>query len=128
MKIAMISLAVGATLSTAPVAAQAADPVASYIDDGFALMDANRNGQVDRAEFAAFMRTRLAKQAQQLDTAFAEIDQNRDGKISKAEAGKVPDLAENFAEVDSNADGGIDKSELRTAAAQAQMQEAGLEK
>lgn len=125
MKIIMLVATLGAASIAASASAQA-DPTRAYIDAGFAMMDGNKDGRVERAEFETFMKARLARQAQRFDAVFVELDANKDGRISRKEAAAVSGLAENFAEVDVNGDGNVDKTELRTAAAQAQMQDAGL--
>lgn len=115
MKMQMF-LAALALASTAAGAQQAAvDPSQAYIDSGFAAMDTDKNGQIDRAEFTRFMQARLEKQRASFDDAFAKLDKNGDGKISKAEAAVLQPLAENFAAVDTNSDGAISKDELRAA-------------
>lgn len=105
----------------------ATDPTQAYIDAGFTGMDADGNGQVDRAEFDRFMRARLAEQQASFNAAFAELDKNGDGKISKAEAGVLAPLAENFAAIDTDRNGAIGVDELRSAmlAAQAEKGPAG---
>lgn len=112
-----------------PVATQAqqpaSDPTEAYIAAGFAAMDTDKNGQVDRTEFEGFMRARLAKQHESFDTAFAQLDKNGDGKISRAEAAALPPLFSNFAAVDTNGDGNITKDELRAAMLKSQAQGAG---
>ncbi|MCC2978282.1 hypothetical protein LK533_16655 [Sphingomonas sp. PL-96] len=120
-----IAMLCGTLLATAATA-QTDARTKAYIDAGFATMDANRDGKVDRSEFDRFMRIRLARQAQQLDSAFAGLDTNQDSGIDPSEAAVLPQLADNFAAVDADNSGKISKGELRAAAAAAQAQEAGF--
>jgi Ca2+-binding EF-hand superfamily protein len=101
--------------------AQAGDPMKAYIEAGFAGMDTNKDGHVDRPEFESFMRARLARQSTEFDAAFGEIDKNRDGRVSPAEARINAELAKNFKALDQSADGFLAKDELRAALIAAQM-------
>ncbi len=120
-----IALATFAVLSATSVSAQTADRTKAYIDAGFATMDANKDGKVDRAEFDRFMRARLARQAATFNSGFAQLDRDANGSISKAEAAANQQLAENFAQVDTNRSGSISKEELRAAMIAAQANEIG---
>lgn len=123
----LTAAAIALAAPAAALAAPAADPVKTYIDAGFAAMDANRNGQVDRAEFDRFMRARLAQQAKAFDAAFAELDKDGNGRIDRTEAAANPVLLDNFAQMDADGDGGLSKDELRAAAIAAQAAGAGAE-
>ena len=123
MKIQMFLAAVAVT-STGAGAQAAIDPSQAYINSGFAAMDTDKNGQIDRAEFERFMRARLEKQRASIDDAFAQLDKNGDGKISKAETAVLQPLADKFATVDANGDGTISKDELRAAIQASQAQAA----
>lgn len=122
-----IAAAAAVAIPAVAAAAPAEDAVKQYIDAGFAAMDANRNGQVDRAEFDQFMRARLARQAAAFDTAFRQIDKDGSGKVDRTEAAANPALLENFDHIDTDRDGGLSKDELRAAAIAAQAAEAGAE-
>ncbi|HEX7854418.1 MAG TPA: hypothetical protein VF503_12055 [Sphingobium sp.] len=124
-----MKILIAATVAfAAPAAAFAQDAATkNYIDGAFAVMDTNKDGQVNRAEFEVFMQARLARQAQAFDAGFAAIDKNSDGGINKTEAAANPALLENFAQVDANADGRISKEELRNAMLAAQAAEAGAQ-
>lgn len=124
MKNVFMSLALMAVTSSVAFAqTPAANPTQTYIDAGFAAMDADRNGQVDRGEFDRFMRARLAKQQASFESAFAKLDKNADGGISEAESAALPPIAENFAVIDTDRNGSIDKDELRSAMLAAQAQQ-----
>ncbi|KMS51977.1 hypothetical protein V474_02710 [Novosphingobium barchaimii LL02] len=108
--------------------AQTDDAFNTYVDAGFAAMDTDKNGNVDRTEFAAFMRKRLAQQGAEFDAAFTKLDKNADGSLSKAEAAAGnPLLAEHFSEVDTNKDGALSKDELRAAMIAAQTSQAAAQ-
>lgn len=114
-------VALAIAVPVAGVNAQAADATKAYVDAGFAAMDTNKDGNVTRAEFGAFMRARLDRQAAEFDAAFKQLDSNADGKITQAEASAGNALlAAHFAEVDANHDGNISKEELRSAMLAAQ--------
>lgn len=96
----------------------------AYVDAGFAAMDINNDGKVERSEFNTFMRGRLERQAAEFDAAFAKMDSNSNGTLDKAEAmAGNPLLSENFALIDSNKNGALSKDELRAAMIAAQSQE-----
>ncbi len=117
----MIITALAALAALNPAAAPAdTDPVAAYIDAGFAAMDLNADGRVERAEFDRFMRDRLGRQREEFEAAFAAFDKNGDGQISKAEARANKALAENFASIDADGSGGISTDEIRSALVAAQ--------
>lgn len=124
MKILIATVA----LLAAPAMAHAQDAATQqYIDGAFAAMDGNKDGKVDRAEFATFMKARLARQAQAFDEAFASLDTNGNGSIDKAEAAKNATLLENFATIDADGNGALSKDELRSAMVAAQAAEAGAQ-
>lgn len=68
-------------------------PRAAYItvqDQEFRKMDADRNGQVTRAEIEAFQRAAAVAEAQQRNRAlFAQLDTDRNGQISPAEFARL---------------------------------------
>lgn len=110
-----ISLCILASIAS-PVLAQAADPTRAYIDSAFSRMDADANGQIDRAEFERFMTARIARQKARFDAEFDAADTNKDGRIDRDEAAAAnPLLADRFDDVDSNADGFVTAAELRVA-------------
>jgi Ca2+-binding EF-hand superfamily protein len=97
----------------------------AYIDGGFAAMDANHDGKVDRAEFGRFMTARLRRQAVAFNAAFAGADKDRDGKLDRREAAANPALTQHFAAIDTNKDGRLSKEEVRAALIAAQATEVG---
>jgi Ca2+-binding EF-hand superfamily protein len=116
----------------------------------FALIDANHDGFVNKAEVDALIAQREAKIQQRADhfdpsKIFARLDTNNDGKITQAEAeavrnariaakGGKPAKANGaafgglFAKADANKDGAITRAEFDSAAAQmhARMEQAGM--
>ncbi|HEX7871422.1 MAG TPA: EF-hand domain-containing protein [Sphingobium sp.] len=124
----LIAAAIAALSLPGLAAAQApADPVKTYIDAGFAAMDANKDGRVDPAEFDTFMRARLARQGTAFDQAYSAIDKNGDGRIDRKEAAANGDLLANYDAIDANGDGVLAKDEIRSAAIAAQAAEAGAQ-
>ena len=69
-------------------------PRATFIttmDGEYRKLDANKDGQVTRAEVVAYQRSALAGQIlQRQRTAFAALDSDRNGQISPAEFTKLP--------------------------------------
>jgi Ca2+-binding EF-hand superfamily protein len=116
----------------------------------FAIIDANHDGFVSKAEVDALIAQRDAKVQQRADhfdpsKMFAKLDTNNDGKITQAEAEAVrnariaakggkpakangPAFAGLFAKADANKDGAITRAEFDSAAAQmhARMEQAGM--
>ena len=96
---------------------------------GMAMLDANKDGVIDRAEAAKF--PKFAQHFDQLDKnrdgridaserpqfkghrggGMAMLDANKDGVIDRAEAAKFPKFAQRFDQLDKNRDGRIDASE-----------------
>nr|WP_246023001.1 hypothetical protein [Lysobacter terrigena] len=97
---------------------------------GFAKLDANGDGVIDRAEAA-----KVPQFAQKFDTfdtnkdgridanerpkhegrgGLAKLDADKDGRLSRAEAANSP-FAAKFNEVDANKDGFVDREEMRAA-------------
>lgn len=119
--------------AAAPVAAQAqgqAEEVPSKaelqktLDDNYARMDSNKDGNLTRAEVEAAQSVAL-KQAQQLvdqrmAQEFAKLDANKDGQVSlaeftaatpKARAGSVDQFLQRF---DGNKDGKVSPAEYKS--------------
>jgi len=115
---AMVVLAV-------PVGAVAkpSDARQAYIDTTFAAMDVNRDGRIDKAEYAQFVQARFDRQARSIDAAFNEMDADKDGKISKAEAAVVPEIAKYFDGLDTDKDGYLSLAEMQKAMVAAQTAE-----
>jgi Ca2+-binding EF-hand superfamily protein len=107
-----------------PTADELSKAEANIADAAFAKIDSNGDGQLSKAEFTAYMNSRLAQQRAEIDAAFKELDTNKDGKVSKEEANAVPALAEHFTELDFNHDGSLSKDEMTIAARAAQIMEA----
>jgi Ca2+-binding EF-hand superfamily protein len=113
-------------LCAAPLLAKAApaDPKQAYIDSTFTAMDSNKDGRVDKAEFATYQQARFSKQADSIDAAFAAMDKNKDGKISKEEATVVPEIAKYFTGLDTDGDGYLSLKEMQQAMVAAQTADA----
>ena len=69
--------------------------VTAQVKERFALVDANRDGAVTRAEFDAYrtkaQADREAKRGERRTEMFAQLDTNKDGQISQAEFAARPD-------------------------------------
>lgn len=124
----LLALAAGALIAT-PVAAQRLGDPAAAFDNA----DADHNGLITRAEFAASRMTRFNQMdrnhdgavskadfkriarfrpeaGERLDTLIAQADANRDGKATRAEMAAAPTPI--FDRADANRDGVVDKVEL----------------
>ncbi|WP_118858042.1 EF-hand domain-containing protein [Sphingomonas mesophila] len=119
-------LALLSTAIAAPLLAQTAGsdvPRATYIqvqDREFAKMDADKDGQVTRAESEAFLRAAAVAQAgQRARAAFSELDSDRNGQLSFVEFAKIqrPATAVNgqpfVTQFDANKDGRVSLVEHR---------------
>lgn len=94
----------------------------AYIDAGFAKIDANHDGKVDKAEWESFMMAFLKNKREQFNDLFTQADTNKDGKLSRDEAKKAnPLLAEHFTKIDTNKDGFLSAPEIRAALNDATM-------
>ncbi|HZX80441.1 MAG TPA: hypothetical protein VFE72_05780 [Lysobacter sp.] len=92
---------------------------------GLAMLDANKDGVVDRAEYMKRFdqmdrnrdgRIDASERPQRMGrghrgAGMAMLDANKDGVIDRAEAAKVPRFAQRFDQLDRNRDGRIDASE-----------------
>ncbi|WP_350259409.1 EF-hand domain-containing protein [Stenotrophomonas riyadhensis] len=87
-------------------------------------MDANKDGHVDKAEYARFQQERFSRQADSIDVAFKEMDADKDGKISRKEAAVVPEIAKYFAGLDTDGDGHLSLKEMQQAMVAAQTADA----
>jgi len=124
----LLTLAAGALIATPAAAQRFGDPAAAFDN-----ADADRNGVITRAEFAASRMTRFNQMdrnhdgavskadfkriarfrpeaAGRLDALIAQADANRDGKATRAEMAAAPMPI--FDRADANKDGGVDKDEL----------------
>jgi len=92
----------------------------SVMDSEFRKMDADKNGQVTRAEVEAFQRAvAVAEAAQRNRTLFAQLDTDRNGQVSLAEFGKLnqPQPVNGqptIAQYDGNRDGQVSIVEYRS--------------
>lgn len=113
-------------LCAAPLIGHAAssDPKQAYIDSSFAAMDSNRDGRVDKAEYATYQQARFSKQASSIDAAFKAMDADQDGKISKQEAAIVPEIQKYFTGLDTDGDGFLSLKEMQQAMVAAQTADA----
>jgi len=85
-----------------------------YVDRAFERFDANKDGKIDRDEFAAGIGKYLDRQRHAFNRDFKAADANNDGKLSKAEAQDAnPMLAEHFDDIDANHDGFLSRHEIR---------------
>jgi hypothetical protein len=108
-------------------AAQAGQPVAraqflTVMDQEFRKIDADKDGQLVKAEVEAFQRAvAVAESAQRNRALFAQLDGNRDGQISQAEFLKLavapppPNAGPLLAQSDLNKDQQVTLVEYRTA-------------
>ncbi len=117
-----------AMLASAPVLAQATGettmPRAKLVanaDAEFAKVDANKDGQMSRAEIESFQRSTLtARIAVRNKAVIAALDADKNGQLSAAEFAKIngdppkPDASE-VLKIDTNKDGQISLAEHRTA-------------
>lgn len=95
-----------------------------YIDSTFAAMDTNRDGSVDKQEYATYQQARFDTQADTVESAFKEMDSDSDGYISKAEAEVVPEIARYFDALDTDKDGRLSLREMQQAMVAAQTLDA----
>ena len=89
---------------------KAAQPVIEKMEQEFAQMDRDKNGQVSLAEFKAAATAKLAGNAQ---GALDRFDKNKDGKVSLAEF-RIPFMAA-FDRADLNKDGTVSPEEGKKA-------------
>lgn len=120
-----------ALATAAPLAAQSTAPTATKsvtraqvianAETEFARVDANKDGQMSRAEIENFQRTSATARVTARNKAlFAELDADKNGQISPAEFAKaspVPKPDANFVlRIDTNKDGQVSLAEHRGAA------------
>ncbi|UZW60255.1 EF-hand domain-containing protein [Lysobacter enzymogenes] len=118
MKNVIVLVALSAVAAVANAAPS--DPKQAYIDATFSAMDANKDGRVDKSEYAKFQSSRFNQQAESVDAAFKEMDKDGDGKVSKKEAAIVPEIAKYFDGLDSDRDGFLSLKEMQQAMVAAQ--------
>ena len=139
----LLALAMLAALSGGAYAANPppSDPAAPADAGGFARLDKNGDGVIDRSEAAANLR--LAQHFDALDknhdgklspdefprhgrhgergehgAMLARLDTNKDGRISRDEAKADPKFAERFDKMDVNKDGFVDRADFELHAKQ----------
>lgn len=94
--------------------AEQAEARKHYVDRAFERFDTNKDGKIDRDEFAAGIGKYLDRQRHAFNRDFEAADANHDGKLSKAEAQAAnPMLAEHFDDIDANHDGFLTRHEIR---------------
>ena len=89
---------------------KAAQQVVAKMEQEFAQMDKDKNGQVSLAEFKSFAMARLSGNS---ELTVQRLDTNKDGKISLAEF-RAPSLSA-FDRVDANKDGKVTMDEAKKA-------------
>jgi Ca2+-binding EF-hand superfamily protein len=124
-----LRISLGLALFVVPASAlgQAAEPIPrtqfiAQMDSQFRQMDADRNGQVTRAEIEQYQEQLALTEAKARNRAqFAELDTNKNGQLSAAEFARLipPPAAANagpmLAREDSNRDSQISLIEHRAA-------------
>ena len=89
---------------------KAAQAVVAKMEQEFAQMDKDRNGQVSLAEFKSFAMARLSGNS---ELTLQRLDLNKDGKVSAAEF-RTPTLTA-FDRADANKDGKVTMDEAKKA-------------
>lgn len=85
-----------------------------YLAGAFERIDANNDGQVSRAELAAWKKAQRSGRRANAAEGFRHADADGDGAISRDEAGKhAPRLARRFDAIDADRDGKLTQEELR---------------
>jgi len=90
-----------------------ARPGPSFLLDQFDAIDADKDGQLSRAEVTAWVTARHDEMRQRIESHVKAADTNRDGQISldEAKAG-LPMVADHFDFLDANKDGQVSKTEF----------------
>jgi Ca2+-binding EF-hand superfamily protein len=92
---------------------QGARPGPSFLLDQFDAIDADKNGQLSRAEVTAWVTARQDEMRQRIEDHVKAADTNGDGLISLDEAkARLPMVADHFDFLDANKDGQISKAEF----------------
>jgi Ca2+-binding EF-hand superfamily protein len=98
------------------------DRRAQYIGKAFERFDTNKDGSIDRDEFAVGLQHFLDRQKRAFNHDFEDADANHDGKLSRAEVKQAnPALAAHFEDIDTNNDGFLTRSEIRASIREQQM-------
>lgn len=85
-----------------------------HLANAFSRIDVNRDGQIARAELAAWNKAQRSGRRANAAERFRHADADGDGAISHAEAGKhAPRLARRFDAIDADRDGRLTQEELR---------------
>lgn len=85
-----------------------------YLSQKFDGIDRNKDGQLSRAELAAWNKTHRGGRQAKAAERFRHADADGDGAISRAEAAKhAPRLAKRFDQIDADRDGRLTQEELR---------------
>jgi Ca2+-binding EF-hand superfamily protein len=86
-------------------------------------MDTNKDGRVDKAEYARFQQARFSKQADSIDAAFSAMDRTKtEGSAGGSHV--VPEIAKYFAGLDTDGDGYLSLKEMQQAMVAAQTADA----
>ena len=110
----------GATMAQA----QAPTDIRAAEDRAFAAMDANKDGQVSRAEYGKARQARFDRQSRAMSDTFGLVDKDKDGGLSKAEAAGIPVIAGAFDGLDGDRNGILSLAEMQEALAKSRAVEA----
>lgn len=103
--------------SAGPDYGDAADQNAAlgmYLQRSFDAIDTNRDGKIDRNEWAAYQRSQLQARRATFERYFKAADKDGDGYLSRDEvAASEPFLYQHFDEIDVNHDGKLSPAEIR---------------
>ena len=111
---APVAAAVGGPAVPGPAGGPLAGAGEPFLLRHFDAMDADRNGQLSRAEISAWAEQRRAEMQARVEEQFRKADGNGDGLLSREEARvAAPRLYEHFEFFDANGDGQLALAELR---------------
>ncbi|ANI21767.2 hypothetical protein AB870_04150 [Pandoraea faecigallinarum] len=102
----------------APDYGDAADQNAAlgmYVQRSFDAIDTNRDGRIDRNEWAAYQRSQLQARRATFERYFKAADKDGDGYLNREEvAAAEPFLYQHFDQIDANRDGKLSPAEIRS--------------
>ncbi|VVE76666.1 calcium-binding EF-hand [Pandoraea captiosa] len=86
-----------------------------YLQRSFDAIDTNRDGRIDRNEWAAYQRSQLQARRATFERYFKAADKDGDGYLSRQEAAaSEPFLYQRFDDIDVNHDGKLSPAEIRS--------------